>query len=102
MTRDPEAKGFAQVLTEELDEISLRSRIFVNKTALERSRQTFRDLQRQADEPAIYADSIFSGVDVLKEMERCARHIRHLSKEIHECEKAIFKHKIRYGENEEF
>lgn len=88
--------------TEGLDEISLRSRIFVNQTALDRTRKTFRDLQRQADEPAIYADSIFSGVDVLNEMKRCAKHIQHLMNEIHECEKAIFKHKIRYGENEEF
>jgi len=87
---------------EELAVIKLKSIITTNQVALERTQETFRDLQREANEPAIYADSIFSGVDLLTEMKRCVEHINHLQNEIHENEKAIFKHKIRYGEETEF
>ena len=87
---------------EELAVIKLKSIITTNQVALERTMETYRRLQREADEPAVYADSIFSGVDLLAEMERCWNHIKHLQKQIHTDEKAIFKHKIRYGDETEF
>jgi len=92
----------ATLSNEEMAVIKLRSRIFQNEVAKKRTLETFRRLQREANEPAVYADSIFSGVDLVKEMERCVDHIRHLEREVHRCKKAIFSHKIRYGETEEF
>jgi len=87
---------------ESLEVIRLKSRIHTVETAKARTVEMFRALKRQADEPAISDDGVCFGLNILKEMEECAKHIRHLDKEIHEYEKAIFKHKIAYGETEQF
>jgi len=87
---------------ESLEVIRLKSRIHTVETARARTEEMFRALKRQADEPAITDDGVCVGLNVLREMEECARHIKHLTNEIHEYEKAIFKHKITYGETDEF
>ena len=87
---------------EELAVIKLKSSIAVNQNALEISERGMRDLQLRANEPAVYADSIFSSVDVLKDLERTQAHIAHLKRQIDHDKKEIFKHKIRYGEETEF
>lgn len=90
------------MLQESLEVIRLKSRIHTVETAKERTVELFRDLKRRANEDAITDDGVCFGLDILSEMERCVNHIRHLDKEIHEYEKAIFKHKIAYGETDEF
>ena len=90
------------MINESLEVIRLKSRIHTVETAKERTEELFRSLKRQADEPAITDDGVCFGLNILDEMKECANHIRHLNNEIHEYEKAIFKHKIRYGEETEF
>lgn len=87
---------------ESLEVIKLKSRIHTVETAKERAEELFRELKRQADAPAITDDGVCFGLNVLREMEECVRHIQHLTNEIHEYKKAIFKHKVRYGETDEF
>ena len=87
---------------ESLEVIRLKSRIHTVETAKARTEEMFRALKRQADEPAISDDGVCFGLDILKELERLVDHMRYLDKEIHEYEKAIFKHKIAYGETDEF
>ena len=88
---------------ESLEVIRLKSRIHTVETAKARTEELFRSLKRQADEPAISDDgTVCFGLDILSEMEKCVKHMRHLDNEIHEYEKAIFKHKIAYGETEDF
>ena len=78
--------------------IALKSNISVNEIALERSRSWLRDLQHRANEPAMYADSIFSGVEVLRDLKVCTGHIAHLERQIKRDEKEIFKYKLNHGE----
>ena len=85
---------------QELRLIRLKSNIDVNQAALALAKRTMRDLQLRADEPAVYADSIFSGVDVLRELALCADHIKHLCRQIKRDEKEIFKYKLHHGEME--
>ena len=87
---------------ESLEVIRLKSRIHTVETAKARTEEMFRALKRQADEPAISDDGVCFGLDILTELERLVDHMRYLDKEIHEYEKAIFKHKIAYGETDEF
>ena len=90
------------MLQESLEVIRLKSRIHTIETAKQRTQEWLRELKRQADEPAITDDGVCFGVDLLSEIRRLVDHLSYLDKEIHEYEKAIFKHKIAYGETDEF
>lgn len=83
---------------QELELSKIKSNIRVNENALENSKRLFRDLKIQEMEPAWYADSIFSGVDLIKELDRTLKHIFHIEKEIGHSEKMLFKYKLRHGE----
>lgn len=85
---------------QELALVKLKSNISCNKTALEMSKRGMRDLQLRANEPAVYANSIFDSVEVLKELKNTQQHIAHLQRQIERDEKEIFKFKIRHGEME--
>ncbi len=88
------------MLQESLEVIRLKSRIHTIETAKQRTQEWLRELKRQADEPAITDDGVCFGVDLLSEIRRLVDHLSYLDKEIHEYEKAIFKHKIAYGETD--
>ena len=76
----------------------IKSAIFVRENALEHSERTLRDLQLMENDPAAYSDSIFSSINLVKEMNLIWDHIQNLRKQLEKEEAKLFKHKLKYGD----
>ena len=77
--------------------LDLEHQLDIAKTQLGYSEMSFRDLKIQENEPAWFADSPFSGLTLVRELELAHGRVISSQKYVKKIEKAIFKHKLNNG-----
>lgn len=87
-----------EIRTDRVELRELKGRLATAKTQLGYSEMNFRDLKIQENEPAWFADSLSSGLTLVRELELSHGRLISSRKYVKGLEKAIFRHKMKHGD----
>jgi hypothetical protein len=76
---------------------ALRMKLANAKTQLGYSEMNFRDLKIQENEPAWFADSLSSGLTLVRELELSHGRLVSSKKYVRKIEKEIFEYELKHG-----